>query len=93
MHQFLSTEYFEKRYGQTLAESGLSMEQVLKSLNLGNGAQLNLAGLLLFGKQPQLFRPAFMIQAAYIDETDLASQNYRDSEILKVRWSCNMSEV
>ena len=80
LHQFLFTEYFEKRYEQTLAESGLSMEQVLKSLNLGNGAQLNLAGLLLFGKHPQIFRPAFMVKAAYIDGTDLASQHYRDSE-------------
>lgn len=72
--------YFESRYKQTLEESGLSLGQIAKSLHISNGEQLNLAGLLLFGRNPQQFRPAFMIKAAYIDGIDIASQNYRDSE-------------
>ncbi|MDD5394736.1 MAG: putative DNA binding domain-containing protein [Thiothrix sp.] len=73
-------EYFENRYQQTLEESGLPIAQIIKSLHIGNGQQLNLAGLLLFGKNPQQFRPAFMVKAVYIDGTSIASQHYRDSE-------------
>jgi len=73
-------EYFENRYQQTLEESGLPLAQIIKSLHIGNGQQLNLAGLLLFGKNPQQFRPAFMVKAVYIDGTNIASQHYRDSE-------------
>lgn len=73
-------EYFENRYQQTLEESGLPLAQIIKSLHIGNGQQLNLAGLLLFGKNPQQFRPAFMVKAVYIDGINIASQHYRDSE-------------
>lgn len=80
IHRTRLAVYFESRYKQTLEESGLSLAQIARSLHISNGEQLNLAGLLLFGKNPQQFRPAFMVKAAYIDGTDLASQNYRDSE-------------
>ena len=80
LNRILLAEYVENRYQQTLDELGLPLEQVLQSLKLGKNGQLNLAGLLLFGKNPQLFRPAFMVKAVYIDGTDIAAQQYRDSE-------------
>lgn len=80
LHRTRLAVYFENRYQQTLEESGLALAQITKSLHISNGERLNLAGLLLFGKNPQQFRPAFMVKAVYIDGTDIASQHYRDSE-------------
>lgn len=80
LNKVLFAEYVENRYKQTLDELGLPLEQIIQSLKLGKNGQLNLAALLLFGKNPQLFRPAFMVKAVYIDGTDIASQHYRDSE-------------
>ncbi|WP_246499593.1 ATP-binding protein [Thiothrix unzii] len=80
LHRTRLAVYFENRYQQTLEESGLDLAQITKSLHISNGERLNLAGLLLFGKNPQQFRPAFMVKAVYIDGTDIASQHYRDSE-------------
>ena len=80
IHRTRLAVYFENRYQQTLEESGLPLEQITKSLHIGNGQQLNLAGLLLFGRNPQQFRPAFIVKAVYIDGTSIASQHYRDSE-------------
>ncbi|MEZ5534639.1 MAG: putative DNA binding domain-containing protein [Thiolinea sp.] len=80
LNRVLLAEYVENRYKQTLDELGLPPDQITQSLKLGKNGQLNLAGLLLFGKNPQLFRPAFMVKAVYIDGTDIASQHYRDSE-------------
>ncbi|MEZ5452009.1 MAG: putative DNA binding domain-containing protein [Thiothrix sp.] len=80
LNRILLADYVENRYKQTLDELGLPLEQVVQSLKLGKNGHLNLAGLLLFGKNPQQFRPVFMVKAVYIDGTDIASQHYRDSE-------------
>jgi predicted HTH transcriptional regulator len=46
-------DYFTRRYGQTPQASGQPLSQVLQNIGLGDGQELNLAGLLLFGKRPQ----------------------------------------
>jgi ATP-dependent DNA helicase RecG len=45
--------YFERRYGQSLDAAGLPMVQLMENLQLAQDGVPNLAGLLLFGKQPQ----------------------------------------
>ncbi len=80
LHELLLGNYIQTRYQKTLDELGLSLGQIIRSLKLGSDDQLNLAGLLLFGKNPQQFRPAFMVKAVYIEGTDIAGQHYRDSE-------------
>ncbi|EIJ35575.1 RNA-binding domain-containing protein [Thiothrix nivea] len=80
LHELLFANYIQTRYQKTLDELGLPLPQIIRSLKLGKDNVLNLAGLLLFGKNPQQFRPAFMVKAVYIDGTDIASQHYRDSE-------------
>ncbi|WP_228292290.1 ATP-binding protein [Candidatus Thiothrix anitrata] len=80
IHRVRLADYFETRYKKTIDDAGLCWEGVIRNLSLGKDGKLNLAGLLLFGKNPQQFRPAFMVKAVYIDGTDIASQHYRDSE-------------
>ncbi len=41
---------------------------------------LSLAGLLLFGKNPQLFRPTFTVQCVSVVGNDISSNKYRDKE-------------
>jgi ATP-dependent DNA helicase RecG len=72
--------YFNRRYGQTSEYSGQPLPQLLQNLGLANATELNLAGLLLFGKQPQRFRPAFEVKAVAFPGTELHDTRYLDSE-------------
>lgn len=72
--------YFAHRYGQPPQASGQPLPQVLQNIGLGDGKELNLAGLLLFGKRPQRYRPAFIVKAVAFPGTSLASHHYLDSE-------------
>ena len=70
-------DYFNRRYGQLPDQP---LPQALQNIGLGDGLELNLAGLLLFGKHPQRYRPAFMVKAVAFPRTSLASHHYLDSE-------------
>ncbi|HCL13975.1 MAG TPA: transcriptional regulator, partial [Pseudomonas sp.] len=72
--------YFNRRYGQGSELAGLPLEQLLQNLGLGDGCELTLAGLLLFGRQPQRWRPAFQVKAVAFPGTSLADSRYLDSE-------------
>ena len=69
--------YFSRRYGQL---PDLLLPQTLQNIGLGDGQELNLAGLLLFGKRPQRYRPAFMVKAVAFPGTVLHDTRYLDSE-------------
>lgn len=56
------------------------LPQTLQNIGLGDGQELNLAGLLLFGKNPQRYRPAFTVKAVTFPGTSMASHHYLDSE-------------
>lgn len=53
---------------------------MLHNLGLADGLELNLSGLLLFGKHPQRYRPAFMVKAVAFPGIDLTDKYYLDSE-------------
>lgn len=71
-------EYFQKRYnyGSDPAKLGAT----LISLGLAKEQQLTLAGVLLFGKQPQRWLPVCMIKAVAFPGTSIADIHYLDSE-------------
>ncbi len=72
--------YFNRRYGQSSEYSGQPLPQLLQNLGLANATELNLTGLMLFGKQPQRFRPAFEVKAVAFPGTELYDTRYLDSE-------------
>ena len=72
--------YFNRRYGQSSEFAGQSLLQLLQNLGLADGQELNLAGLLLFGKRPQRWRPAFEVKAVAFPGTVLHDVRYLDSE-------------
>jgi ATP-dependent DNA helicase RecG len=77
-------EFFAKQYGETLdaalEKDGIPVSQLLNNLGLARDATLNLAGLLLFGRHPQRYRPAFLVKAVSFVGNDPAGDKYRDSE-------------
>ena len=76
--------FFQKQYGrsvkQALEDSGLTMARLLNNLGLAKDETLNLAGLILFGRDPQRHRPAFVVKAVSFVGNDPAGVKYRDSE-------------
>ena len=72
--------FFEKQYEKTIAETGIPLGQLLNNLGLARGENLNLAGLMLFGRNPQRYRPAFIVKAVSFFGNDPADNQYRDSE-------------
>jgi ATP-dependent DNA helicase RecG len=69
--------YYNKRYRETLSEfsSGL-----LQNLRLLKDNQLTLTGLLLFGKNPQRFKPVFVVKAIVFPGNEVDISHYLDSE-------------
>ncbi len=73
-------DYFKSRYKQTLDQTNIPLPQLLDNMNLAKNGYPNLTGLLLFGKKPQLYRPAFIIKAVAFPGRDLHTNQYNDSE-------------
>ena len=74
--KFLS--FFEKQQGKELAETGLTLEQVLVNMNLAEGDHLTFGGLMLFGKDVQNFRPYCLIRAVAYRGVELSDSDFID---------------
>jgi len=76
--------FFEKQYGEPLNDmldkAGISLGQLLNNLGLAREAMLNLAGVMLFGRNPQRHRPAFVVKAVSFVGNNPAGDKYRDSQ-------------
>ena len=74
---WLFSEYFKKEFGKSYEEIGLSLEEALIAKKVIRNGHLTLAGLLFFGNEPQLFRPAFTIKTAMFVGNDIGSNIYK----------------
>jgi ATP-dependent DNA helicase RecG len=78
------SEFLSRQHGETLdailARDGISVGQLMSNLGLARGTNLNLAGLLVFGRDPQRHRPASVVKAVSFVGNDPAGDKYRDSE-------------
>jgi len=77
-------EFLENNYGirkiDVLTPGKVDVPQKLQNLGLMDGTQLTLAGLMLFGKDPQRSAPVNMVKAVAFVGTSMAGSEYRDSE-------------
>ena len=73
------SEFFHKRYGETLDDQSLPLSQTISNLNLGEDGELNITGGLLFGQSPSSRLPSFIVKAAAFPGTTLAEDRYIDS--------------
>lgn len=71
-------DYYQKRYHEELPEE--ISPRLLQNLGLLKSKQLTLAGLLLFGKNPPQFKPAFVIKAIVFPGDKVDVSQYLDNE-------------
>ncbi|MBW1612605.1 MAG: putative DNA binding domain-containing protein [Deltaproteobacteria bacterium] len=76
-------DFYQKEYEEDFERSEIPFIQVLNNLNLARNNNLNIAGLLLFGKEPEKYKPAFIIKAVAFVGNDPAGDKYRDSIDIK----------
>lgn len=76
--------FFQNRYHKFYQEEFEKLEiplvTLLTNVKLVNNGKLTLAGLLLFGKHPERFRPQFTIKATYFDGNDISTQTFIDKQ-------------
>lgn len=75
--------FYQKQYEEALEKSDLPLIRVLNNLNLARDNNLNIAGLLLFGNEPEKYKPAFIVKAVSFVGNDPAGVKYRDSVDIK----------
>ena len=76
-------EFFQRRYGESLDSQQLPLEQTIQNLNLGRNGVLNLTGALLFGNNPSVRLPIFIVKAGCFPGNSIAGETYRDSRDIK----------
>ena len=72
--------YLAQHYGADTALAELPLDALLQNLGLGDGLELTLAGLMLFGRNPLRWRPAFTIKAVAFFGNNIADSHYQDSQ-------------
>jgi ATP-dependent DNA helicase RecG len=73
------SNYYFRLQNETIADSGYELPVLLKRIGITEGDNINLAGLLFFGKSPQDFKPIFHVKAVSFIGNDIAEMAYRDS--------------
>lgn len=73
--------FSRKSYGKLMDELDVPQNQLLKNLHITNAdGHLTLAGLLFFGREPQMFAPQFVIKAVSFYGNSIGGTKYRDSK-------------
>ena len=73
-------KFVSKKTGKIFDELGLTLDDTLTNMGFMKDGQLTLAGLLLFGKNPQYFKPAFTVQCISFVGNEISTTEYRDKE-------------
>lgn len=76
----LFKQFHQKKYGIPYENGEEGLPQMFDNLNLSSDNSLNLAGLLLFGKNPMKYTPLCQVIAVSFVGNDIAGREYRDSE-------------
>lgn len=73
------SQFYERRYSRRLEDQALPLDQVLTDMKLSHDGELNLAGALLFGRNPSPRLPSCIVKAGAFPGTTLAVDSYIDS--------------
>lgn len=75
--------FYNNQYEEDVEKTDVPLMQLLNNLNLAKDSNLNLAGLLLFSKEPEKYKSAFIIKAVCFVGNDPAGDKYRDNVDIK----------
>ncbi len=73
-------QFYQKEFDHSFREESVDLKTLLTNLNLAKEDRLNVAGLLLFGRYPQTYKPQFNIKAVHFVGVEDTSDEYIDSE-------------
>lgn len=73
-------EFYQKTFNKKIETAEIGINKIIENLYLAKNGTLTLAGLLLFGKNPQRLRPIFRIKAVSFFGNDPAGTKFRDSD-------------
>jgi len=73
-------QFIKSKTNKSFEELGLSVSELLSNMGMLRNGSLSLGGLLLFGKNPQQYRPTFTVQCVSVVGNDISSKDYRDKE-------------
>ena len=73
-------DFFQNVYGRPKEAFGVPVAKLLTSLGiLGNAGQVTRAGMLFFGRYPQMKMPTYTIKAVAFYGNEIGGSQYRDS--------------
>lgn len=72
--------FYKKKFKKTFDIKNISLSQSLKNQHLIYEGSLTLAGLLLFCKNRDVFKPQFSIQCMAVNATNLLGNTFADNE-------------
>jgi len=73
-------EFFQRIYGEKIEDQKESLGHLLENMNLAKSNELNIAGALLFAKQPQFKLPVFIVKAVCYPENEIHLSSYLDNQ-------------
>lgn len=73
------SSFFEREFGESVADQGISCARLMENMNLMRDGQLNISGALLFANRPQIRLPVYIIKAVAFPGNDIADEHYIDS--------------
>jgi ATP-dependent DNA helicase RecG len=73
-------KFINRYYQQDVPDNAEQLKSLLNNIGLATGNYLKLAGLMLFAKDPQFIKPAFICKTIHFHGNDISVNNYLDSE-------------
>lgn len=76
----LFEKFVHEKYKDTIKNLGLTIQKILQNNGMLRAGELSLGALLLFGENPQQYRPTYTVQCISIVGNDISSSQFRDKE-------------
>jgi ATP-dependent DNA helicase RecG len=73
-------DFFQRVYSEKIEQQQIPLGQLLENMNLAKHSELNIAGALLFAKQPQFRLPVFIVKAVCYPGNDIHDSHYIDTQ-------------
>lgn len=86
----LFQKFIQKKHEKSINELGLPMSEMFANMGMLKDGNLTLGGLLLFGKNPQAFKPTFTVHCIAFKGNDVSENGYRSK---KDPFEGNLKEV
>ncbi len=83
-------EFVNKKYEADIEKLGFSTPKLLTNMGMLKEESLSLAGLLLFGKNPQQYKPTYTVQCIAIRGNEISSDYFKSK---KAPFSGNLFEL